>query len=475
MSVPSHARIVIVGGGVTGLALAYELEKRGARDLVLFEAEGRLGGNIATERHDGFLLDLGPDSWVAQKPETAALCRELGLAAELVAPRETGSLVHLVDGGKLVALPRGMVLGVPTEWPAFLRSSLFSWRAKLRVLAEPFVPRVLASPPNPSAAAQHDVSVGAFAERRLGHELTDKLVAPLLGGIFAGSAWDLSLRTAFPQLVAAEHEHASLVRAFRARRRAAAGTLPSPFLSLRGGMGSLIERLLAALRFTTVHAGMPVTQVRAGSVGYDVTTSAGTTHAEIVAFAGPAAVPNRVLELPTATAGRRAPLPSTLASLRFGSAVTVSYGFRAHDLDLPEGSGFLVPPPERKRGLRILAGTFVSSKWAERAPADHVLVRVFFGGPDEAAVDEPDPVLIRQGLDDLRKLLSIRGAPVLQRVFRLRGGSPRPTPGHLARVEALRASLDEYPGLHLLGNGYDGSGISDCIRQAQSAAARITR
>lgn len=453
------ANVVIVGGGISGLTLAYRLERAGVRQVVLLEAQDRLGGNIGTLRRDDYLLDLGPDAWVAQKPETRALAAELGLGDQVITPLADASRVHLVQRGRLVPLPRGLVLGVPTDWPAFLRSPLFSPRAKARVLLEPLVPRVVG--PNP----EHDPSVGAFVEARLGREMTDKLLGPLLGGIFAGSAWDLSLRTAFPQLVRAEAEHGSLVRAFRARRRQQGGTLESPFLSLAAGMGSLIEALRAALVETRVSLSRPVRSVAPLDGGYRVVHATGSIQAKHVVFAGPAHVARATLELPA--------LLPVLEPLQFGSAATVFAAFRDEHLQWPGGSGFLVPASERAAGLRILAGTFVSSKWPGRAPRGHRLLRVFFGGPDEAAVDEPDAILQDRALADLRRLLRVRAAPEFMHVFRLRGGSPRPSPGHLDRVRAVRAAVARFAGLHLLGNGYDGSGISDCIRQANEAARTI--
>lgn len=459
-------KVVIVGAGITGLSLAYQLEKRGLTDITVLEASDRVGGNLCTRRHGEFLLDLGPDAWVAQKPQTAALARELGLGEQLIAPLPGASQVHLVARGALTPLPAGMVLGVPTEWSPFLRSPLFSARAKVRVLLEPYVPRVLSSDP------EQDMAVGAFAARRLGHELTDKLVAPLLGGIFAGSAWDLSLRTAFPQMIQGEAEHGSLVRAFRARRRAQGAT--SPFLSLRDGMCSLTDALVAKLTTTSLRTSTPVRRVAPSTNGYTVEHEGAAIEARHVVFAGPAHVPTSVLVLPS--------LLPRLEALQFGSAATVLLGFRAADVVLPSGSGFLVPPTERsarfggsaREGLRLLAGTFVSSKWPGRVPRDHVLIRVFFGGPDPDALELDDATLIARALTDLRALLSITGEPVLRDVCRLRGGSPRPSPGHLERVKALRTALASHPGLHMIGNGYDGSGISDCIRQAEVAAETIT-
>ena len=460
-------RIVIVGGGITGLAAAHAALER-ARELrrpvsiSVLERSGRFGGNLVTERQGGFLLDGGPDSWVTSKPQASALARSLGLGDALVGTNEATRRFFIAHENRLHAVPEGLVLGVPTKIGPLVSTKLFSWPGKLRMALEPLVP---------ARRGDEDESIADFARRRLGREAAERLVAPLLGGISAGDASDLSVRSAFPQLVAMEREHGSLVRGMVALRREregasrSGGTGGSAFVSLPGGVGQLVEVLVERLRAAGV-------DLRANAVVTGLArTSGGGAPWAVYLEGGAALVADEVLlavpgyAAAALTGGLDADLGAQLGAFRNSSTATVFLGYPRSEIAHPlNGVGFVVP---RSAGQPVLAGTWVSSKWEGRAPEGHVLLRVFFGGPAaEPALRGDDEGLVRLAREALRSLMGIEAQPSLSRVFRFERASPQMRVGHAAAVVDLRRRLSgSLPGVHVAGGGYDGIGIPDCIRQ----------
>jgi oxygen-dependent protoporphyrinogen oxidase len=459
-------RVVILGGGITGLSAAHALLRpAGAFDITILEREAQLGGNIRTVRRDGFVLDGGPDSWVTSKPHATALAKSLGLEPRFIPTRAENRHVYIAWDGRLHPLPEGMVLGIPTEILPIVKTPLFSWDAKLRMALEPLIP--------PRAwLGDEDESIGDFVARRLGDEVAERLAGPLLGGIFAGDAGDLSVRAAFPQFVEAEKTHGSLVRAMqalRAARKSREGGEGSAFLSLEGGLGELIDALAARVASSVrvrTGTGAQRIEARAGG-GYRVVLDDGESlDADDLLLATPIPI--------TASLARELDPALGDALGAFHSASTAT-AFLAYPEDaVPralDATGFLVPRAMRRP---ILASTWVSSKWAHRAPPGTVLLRVFFGGATgEAILENDDAELVALARKELRSLMGIEAPPLFSHVFRFLRASPQPKVGHLARVRAVREHLTRWPGLYVAGNGFEGSGIPDCVKFAERAASEI--
>jgi oxygen-dependent protoporphyrinogen oxidase len=469
----SNLRVAVVGGGITGLTAAYRLVRAGVGKVTLFEGRARLGGNIITERRDGFVIDGGPDSFVANKPEAAALCKDLGIDAQLIGTIERNRKVYLEQKGKLIPLPEGLMLGVPTKFAPMITTSVFSWRAKLRMGLEPFMPR---------GEAWADESIAHFMRRRLGHEVLDRVAEPLLGGIYAGDVESLSMRAAFPQLVAMEQKHGSLIKGAiaqrRAREAAANGHAPSPFLSLAGGMGSLIDTLAAAVheRGGHIRAGSKVDSITLTSEGgarFEVRATHGDGGHEAllvdhVVVAAPAHAAKEML------AGLDEELAVRLGVVPYVSTATVVLAYARVDVPHPlDAVGVVL---RKEEAHRALAATFISSKWAGRSPDDVALLRVFLGGHrDPTALDHTDDELVAIARTELGALVGVRARPMLARVFRYEKSNPQPLVGHGERVMKMRQIASKHAGLHLAGAAFDGVGIPDCVRQANEVADRIVR
>ncbi|HEX3771050.1 MAG TPA: protoporphyrinogen oxidase [Polyangiaceae bacterium] len=463
-------RLVVVGGGITGLAAAHAargIAREQGRDLAvtLVEESPRFGGNIVTAREGGFVLDGAADSWVANKPHASALARELGLGDAMIGTTPENRRYYIAHEGRLHAVPEGLVLGVPTRARALTGTRLFSLPGKLRMALELLVPR---------RRSEDDESIADFARRRLGREAADRLVAPLLGGISAGDATDLSVGAAFPQLVAMEREHGSLVRGMRAqqraRRAANGGREGSAFVTLGGGVGSLVDALAKRLQGEDVELrrGVGIRAIaRAGDRWALATHGGDAIVADAVLLAIPAHAASRL------TSALDATLEGMLGAMQSATTATVFLAYARADVGHPlDASGFVVP---RSAGRPILAGTWVSSKWSGRAPEGQVLLRVFVGGPlAAAALERDDAELVRLARGELRDLMGIAADPRMTRVFRFVRGSVQMRVGHADHMRALRARLAEVaPRVAVAGGGYDGIGIPDCIRQGQDAARAL--
>lgn len=469
-------RVVIVGGGITGLTAAYRLLKKGADAsgtpiaVTLLESRPRLGGNIQTERRDGFVIDGGPDAFVVTRPHATALCKELGLGDRLIGTSEKSRKVYIRKGGEQHLLPEGVVLGIPTRLGPLVRTPLFSWAGKARMGLDLVLPRRRGGP---------DESVGSFMRRRLGREAVECLAEPLLGGIYAGDVETLSVRAAFPQLLDLEDKYGSLIRgtlAQRAKHPQPKGKAPgSVFYSLLGGMGELIETLARSVDKLggNIRVGAAVEAITEDASAVDarykviVRGEVDPVLADDVILCAPAYAAADMLD------GIDRDLAARLRQIPYVSTATVTIGFPRADVPHPLDASGLIIPRSEKRG--VLAATFVSSKWVGRSPDDIALMRVFVGGyRDPGALAQSDEDLIALARRELEVLTGVRARPVVSRVFRYERGNAQPTIGHPERLARMRSLAEKHPGLHLAGAAFDGVGIPDCVRQAEEVAAKIT-
>ncbi len=463
--------VAIVGGGVSGLAAAYELSQLGI-PFVLYEREPHCGGVVRTEYVDGYTIDAGPDTLLTHKPAAIDLCRALGLAA-LLRP-QLSRTTFVVRGGRLRPLPEASVMGIPTRWMPFATTNAFSWTGKLRMAAEVLLP---AAPP------ANDESIASFIGRRFGREAVDYLAEPLLAGIHGGDPARLSMRSAFPEFLELEARDRSVIIGLRREGLAAA---PSPFLALPGGMSELTRALVASLPRGTIQNGVGVEGIEPsrpsassgrrepveGRGGYLLRLIGGVqVRVPAVLVATPPPIAGRVLQ------SLDKDLSALCARIPTASVVTVALGFaRSAVRHALNGTGFVVP---RREGLRVRAVSWASSKWEGRAPADRVLLRAYLGGAvDPHAIDLDEATLVGRAHQDMTVLLGIAGEPELARVYRWHDAAPQREVGHLDLMGKLESRLATYPGLFLTGSGFRRTGIAGCVadgrRQAGLAAARLS-
>jgi oxygen-dependent protoporphyrinogen oxidase len=448
--------VAIVGGGIAGLSAAHALGALGLSH-VLVEASARLGGVIRTERDAGFLLEAGPDAILAQKPDAVALARELGLGDRLVPTNPTHKAVFVLHRGRLLALPDGMMLGVPTRFAPMVTTGLFSWPAKLRMAME------VASRPRPDAP---DESIASFLGRHFGREAVERIGEPLLAGIHAGDPERLSMLSAFPRFVAMEKMHGSLIRAMWKAPRPKAGA-PAAFVSFPEGLQELADAVAARVR-PRARLEWPARAIRAVPAGWEIEGASGEVlAARALVLAVPAAVSARLL------AAVDPGLADALRAIRSVSTAIVYLGYRRADVTHAlDGYGVVIP---RGEGLSASAVSFVSTKFPGRAPEGHVLLRAFLGGardPDVLAHD--DATLLARAIAEATPMVGLRGTPVMSRVFRWPEGTPQMEVGHTARMAWIDAQADTRRGLFLTGSGLRGTGIPDMVadgaRQARRAA-----
>jgi oxygen-dependent protoporphyrinogen oxidase len=448
--------VAVVGGGIAGLSAALALHKAGV-PFALREASARWGGVIRTESASGFLLEGGPDSILAQKPEGLALVREVGLEGRLIPTNPERRQVFILRGGRLHALPEGMMLAVPTRVLPFLRSGLFSWPGKLRMGLDLVIPR---------RRGAADESIASLLRRRFGPESVERLGEPLMAGIHAGDPERLSIRATFPRFAELEARSGSLIRGmWSAAPARPAGGGPSAFYSLAGGLGELVEAVVARLPPGAMRRSARLAALERDRDGFRLAFADGeSVRARAVVLCVPAPSLAPVLEgaLPEAAA--------LLRGIPFASSATVSLGFRREDVAHPlDGYGLVVP---RTEGLRTTACSFFSTKFPGRAPDGHVLLRGFVGGVRDPDVLDLDDAALRDLVRrDMAPVLGLRGLPVLTRVARWPAGTPQMEVGHFDRIARLESILASQPRLLLAGAGLRGTGLPDVIADAQRAAA----
>jgi protoporphyrinogen/coproporphyrinogen III oxidase len=453
-------RIAIVGGGVSGLAAAYALQKereRGAEtEYAIFESGARWGGVIQTERVDDCLLEAGPDSFLTEKPWAADLCRELGLGDQLIASNDAERKTYILVNGRLAPIPDGLVFMVPTRLTSAFSSSLFSWRTKLQILREWFYrPKQNDS----------DISVAEFVQRHYGREMVERLADPLLAGVYGGSADELSLKSVLPRFLEMEATYGSLGKGIIERRKHR-GALPAPlFTSLQNGMQQLVDAIVGRIPVISCHLNTRIETIKPESGKWLVICNGRTQEFDSVIIATPAYVASALL--------RDAPeLAAELSGIPYSSSVTVLLGYDGNvRAQLPPGFGFLVP---RTENVRMIAATFVHNKCPHRAPDSRALIRCFLGGTRDPSVTQLAPAeiasLVRR---ELQQILGINAEPLFVRIYKWHDAMAQYNVGHSARMNRIRVLLASLPGLALAGNAYSGIGVPDCIRSGTEAAAKV--
>lgn len=495
------SRVVIVGGGITGLAAAHALQaakKKGASiEFVLLEKGDRLGGVIMTQKVDGFVVEGGPDCFISAKPMPIELSREIGIEDQLVCTNEENKGTYVLSGTKLHALPDGLVSLAPTRFWPFVTSGLISWPGKLRMGLEYFIA------PRYDGA---DESLASFVKRRVGREVLEKVAEPLIAGIHGSDPETMSVRSTFPRFIEMEEKYGGLTRGMLAARRAAgvrddalfgaalgtnSGTISGTasgatsgrragkpvaqkwtfFVSFKEGMQQLTDRLAASLsRAALLQADVVSLEERRrpapGETRYELALNDGTrVAADAVIVAAPAHAAADIVE----------PLDGMLASrlreIPYVSSATVSLAYRVADLPKPlKGFGFVVPSSEQRT---LMAMTWSSSKWPGRAPEGQVLVRAFVGGvKNEGYAALGDKTLLTAVTEDLRDVTGLKAEPLFYRIFRWPKAMPQYTIGHQERVAAIEQRVAAHPGLYVIGGAYRGVGVGDCIREGKTAASR---
>lgn len=444
-------KIAIVGGGISGLTTAYALISKEDLDITVFEAEDRPGGKIWSDRVDGFLCEKGPNGFLDNRPVTLNLCEALDIKP--LRSNENAMKRYILSKGRLNILPESP--------PAFLRSGLISWKGKFRIMYDLIAPK-----------GPEDETVADFVIRRLGKEALEKLIDPMVSGIFAGDPYKLSIRDCFPRIKELEREYGGLIKALirikRQKKREGSTVSAAPtgkLTSFINGTQTITDALADVLG-ERLRLGVSVSGLERSGDIYRLHTSAGSFETEAVVIASPAHVASRILR------DFDPELSRTLSEIPYPPVSVVCFGYEkrkiAHSLD---GFGFLIPGME---GRSILGTLWDSSIFPNRAPEGYVLLRSMVGGarsPDKAMLD--DERLINTVMDELRPVLSLRSEPDMVRIYRWEKAIPQYTLGHGERLKTIQERLKVSPGLYLTGNAYRGIGMNDCIENGYKTAREI--
>jgi oxygen-dependent protoporphyrinogen oxidase len=452
-------RVVVIGGGISGLAAAHRLtELDSSLQVTLLEASSRLGGTLQTDERDGFLLERGPDSFISEKPEAVALAKRLGLESRLIETNPDHRRSFIVRGGRLRPVPEGFQLMAPSRiWP-FLTTDIFSVLGKARMAADLVLPRRKTN-------GLSDESLSSFVRRRLGREALERMAQPMVGGIYTADPEVLSLRATLPRFLDMEREHRSLILAMLRKTRRESGTSGarySLFLSFDRGM----EVLVRVLGRCEVRLNTRVVAIERERGFKLKTDKEEPLYADAIVLAVPAYVAARLIS------NLNPSLAAQLDRINYASTATINLAYRREAVRHPlDGFGFVVPFVEKRS---LIACSFSSVKFPGRAPENHVLLRAFVGGalhPDIFSLEASE--MLGRVETDLRELLGITERPLFAEVSKWEKSMPQYEVGHLDRVAAIESELAQLPNLQLAGNAYRGAGIPDCIRSGETAAEKL--
>lgn len=455
----SDKHVVITGGGITGLSAAFYLQKAASETITitLVEADSRLGGKIQTDRSNGSVIETGPDSFLERKQSAAQLVKDVGLEEELV--RNKTGQAYVLNDDTLYPIPKGAVMGIPIALSPFLETKLFSAAGKLRAGADLLLPR---------SNAEGDISAGNFFRRRLGNELVDRLIEPLLSGIYAGDLDRLSLSATFPQFLDVEQRARSLMKGMRQSRGKPSSSpkTKGQFLTLKHGLQSLVDAVEEQLANVNILKGTSAEQIKKQDNGYTVDLQDGK---HLDADAVISTLPHPVHEsiLPSY------PFLQSLSDIDATTVATVVMAFPESAVNIDqEGTGFVV---SRKANYTITACTWTHKKWPHTTPDGKVLLRCYVGrAGHEGIVEESDETIVQTALSDLNRVVRIKGGPEFYKITRWRQAMPQYIVGHNQWLEQLRNGLRrDLPGVFLAGASYEGVGIPDCIDQGKQAVEQV--
>ena len=459
-------KIIIIGGGIAGLAAAFRIQreiKEGDNlECILLEGSNHFGGKISTEKLDGFIIERGPDSFISQKPAAIQLCKQLGLEDRLTGTNPGAPSTFVYTGGKLVTMPDGLSLMIPTKFLPFALTPLFSLPGKIRMAFDLLIPK---------KQDNGDESLASFVRRRMGEEALNKMAEPMLAGIYASDPEKMSIASTFPMFVETEKKYRSLILGMLARKKAMlmnAVKRPSSayslFMTLKDGLGEMVDAVIKKSPDIQFKSGTKVVGIERNKEKWHLKLDDGSENqVDAVIVATPGTVTAKLLQNITPDSAE------LLNSIHYVSTATVTLGYKregfSHSLD---GFGFVVPKAE---GCSILACTWTSSKFPHRAPKDYVMLRCYVGGALQEEVAEKDTetleTLVRK---DLQQIMGITEIPIFCKVFKNNKSNVQYHVNHSQKIDSIMEDLKNYPGLFLAGSAYRGIGIPDCIQNGNLAA-----